>query len=300
MATQETLAAYVDSVRHKFIDVDGVFGAQCWDQWSHYATNFLGVPSWPTYTNAGGTGPHSGYACNVWHNFEGSGLSEWFVKVGPGEQMRAGDVPIWEYGTVWYPWSHIATLLEVRSNGMLRCLTQNPGAAQVADLIPRGLLGALRPRKLTVGDLDTGKTPTLTSQQKWEAKLKPFDWKLNRKSKQTIPANKPTRAILNDNGDVSVRYSAGAVFSVHSTVRLKAKPGERVNVELVVENGNDKRIESLGAARAIFDEIGLATVNISGSCVLKDGQRIRTLIHTSAKAGRATVEDYVGNGFFGA
>ncbi len=166
MLTERDLAAYIQRVRGQLIDVDGVFGAQCWDQWSHYATNFLGVPSWPTYTNAGGTGPHAGWACNVWHHFNSSGLAQWFDMVPAGQPLRAGDVPIWEYGTVWYPYSHIATLLEVRPNGMLRCLTQNPGAAQIADLIPRGLLGALRPKALTVGDFTASKTPTLTASYK--------------------------------------------------------------------------------------------------------------------------------------
>ena len=166
MLTERDLAAYIQRVRGQLIDVDGVFGAQCWDQWSHYATNFLGVPSWPTYTNAGGTGPHAGWACNVWHHFNSSGLAQWFDMVPAGQPLRAGDVPIWESGTVWYPYSHIATLLEVRPNGMLRCLTQNPGAAQIADLIPRGMLGALRPKALTVGDFTASKTPTLTKSEK--------------------------------------------------------------------------------------------------------------------------------------
>ncbi|QAB18799.1 hypothetical protein Leucomu_13555 [Leucobacter muris] len=166
MLTEADLAAYVQRVRYQWIDVDKVFGAQCWDQWSHYATNFLGVPSWPTYTNAGGTGPHAGWACNVWHHFDRSGLGQWFEKIPAGQPFRPGDVVIWELGSVWYPLSHIATLLEVLANGMLRCLTQNPGAVQIADLIPRGVLGALRPKALTVGAFHTSKTPALAASQK--------------------------------------------------------------------------------------------------------------------------------------
>lgn len=160
------LAEYVATVRHRYIDVDGVFGAQCWDQWSHYATRFLGVPSWPTYTNAGGLRPHEGYACNVWHNFERSGLDQWFTKIPAGGLLRPGDVPIWEFGSAWYPLSHIATLLDVRPSGMLRCLTQNPGAVQIADLLPHGLLGALRPRALLMGAVDATKSKTLTASEK--------------------------------------------------------------------------------------------------------------------------------------
>ncbi|WP_336653088.1 MULTISPECIES: hypothetical protein [unclassified Leucobacter] len=166
MVTETDLAAYVQRVRYQWIDVDKVFGAQCWDQWSHYATNFLGVPAGPTYTNAGGTGPHAGWACNVWHHVDRSGLAQWFEKIPAGQPLRAGDVVIWEYGSAWYPLSHIATLLEVLANGMLRCLTQNPGAVQIADLIPRGVLGALRPKALTVGTFHASKTPALAASQK--------------------------------------------------------------------------------------------------------------------------------------
>lgn len=166
MATQNDLAGYVGWVRGHFIDVDGVFGAQCWDQWSHYATNFLGVPAWPTYTNAGGTHPHSGYACNVFHNASRSGLTQWFDVVWPGEELHPGDVLFWEYGTAWYPWSHVATLLALMPNGMARCLTQNPGAVQVADLIMRGYIGALRPKKLHVGTVNINRTPAIPASKK--------------------------------------------------------------------------------------------------------------------------------------
>ena len=168
MATQSDLAQYVASVRYQWIDVDRVFGAQCWDQWSHYATNFLGVPSWPTYTNAGGTHPHAGYACNVHHNARAAGLERWFVILPANATPQPGDVAFWEFGSAWYPWSHVATVLAALPNGMLRCLTQNPGAVQIADLIPRGIIGYLRPRALTVGALDTNKTRTLTASEKQE------------------------------------------------------------------------------------------------------------------------------------
>lgn len=167
MATQTDLARYIAGVRNRYIDVDGVFGAQCWDQWSHYASAFLGVPSWPTYTNAGGTHPHGGYACNVYHNAARSGLTQWFEILGPGDTPRAGDVAFWEYGSAWYPWSHVATVLEVTHGGsMLRCLTQNPGAVQISDLVTRGIIGYLRPRALTIGSVDASRTPAISASQK--------------------------------------------------------------------------------------------------------------------------------------
>ncbi|WP_449277987.1 hypothetical protein [Leucobacter sp. GX24907] len=139
------LTRYIAQVKARYIDVDGVFGAQCWDQWSHYA-QALGVPAWPTYTNAGGTSPHGGWACNVYHNARSSGLTEWFEILPATATPRAGDVAFWELGSVWFPLSHVATVLSVPRAGMLRCLTQNPGAVQISDFVTRGVIGYLRPK----------------------------------------------------------------------------------------------------------------------------------------------------------
>lgn len=165
----ETLEQYVSRVRGQFIDADRAFGAQCWDQWSHYATSFLGVPAWPTYTNAGGTHPHPGWACNVYHNARASGLDRWFEILPASATPRAGDVAFWELGSVWFPLSHVATVLAPPGKGgLIRCLTQNPGAVQISDLIMRGIIGYLRPISLNVGNVDTNKTPALTAPQKKE------------------------------------------------------------------------------------------------------------------------------------
>ncbi|GAB2567548.1 CHAP domain-containing protein [Leucobacter ruminantium] len=166
MATPN-LAAYIASVRGRYIDVDRSFGAQCWDQWSHYATTFLGVPTGPTYTNAGGAAPHSGWACNVYHNAARSGLDRWFDILPANASPRAGDVAFWEYGSAWYPLSHVATVLDVTHGGrMLRCLTQNPGAVQIADLVVSGVIGYLRPKALATGGVDASRSPSLTASQK--------------------------------------------------------------------------------------------------------------------------------------
>lgn len=163
--SEQDLAAYIAGVRGQYIDVDGVFGAQCWDQFSHYAM-WLGVPHYETYTNAFGYMPHPGYACNVYHH-SWNGLTGYFDILGPGATPRAGDVAFWDYGSGWYPWSHVATVLSVTVPGrLLRCLTQNPGHVQIADLIVDGVIGYLRPRNLVVGDVDTSKTPSFNASDK--------------------------------------------------------------------------------------------------------------------------------------
>lgn len=192
----KNLDQYVARVRGTYIDVDLVFGAQCWDQWSHYAANFLGVPSWPTYTNAGGTHPHAGYACNVHHNARAAGLSKWFEILGPGATPRAGDVAFWEFGSVWFPLSHVATVLGTSHGGrMLRCLTQNPGAVQVSDLAKGGLIGYLRPKALIAsGAVTPPRTPPKKKSEKQEAFMSKYIGSVIGTDKK-IPANKRSYVI---------------------------------------------------------------------------------------------------------
>lgn len=134
---------YLASVNGVALNVDGNYGAQCWDLWSHYAVNVLGVTYWRTGTNAGGGCPqHSGYTCGLWKTFGGSGLNQWFTP-HTGIPQR-GDVAIWEWGSPVGPNSHVAIVVEDRG-GSVYCMTQNPGPSHYATLSKAGILGYLRP-----------------------------------------------------------------------------------------------------------------------------------------------------------
>ena len=134
---------WLNSVNGRAIEMDTAWGAQCWDLWSHYGVNMLGVTFWKTGTNAGGGCPqHSGYTCGLWKTFDRSGLGEWLTPVqGPPQR---GDVAIWEWGSPAGPNSHVAIVVEDRGNNVY-CMTQNPGAAHYATLSKAGILGYLRP-----------------------------------------------------------------------------------------------------------------------------------------------------------
>ena len=134
---------YLASVDGVGINVDGAYGNQCWDLWSHYAVNFLGVTYWKTGTNAGGGCPdHPGYTCGLWKTFDRSGLNQWFTP-HTGTPQR-GDVAIWEWGSPVGPNSHVAIVVEDRGGSVL-CMTQNPGNSHYGNLSKAGILGYLRP-----------------------------------------------------------------------------------------------------------------------------------------------------------
>jgi nucleoid-associated protein YgaU len=136
---------YLASVNGKAINVDGQYGAQCWDSWSHYATNLIGVTPWQrTGTNWGGGCPqHPGYTCGLWFGFDRSGLGQWFDKIqGPPQR---GDVAVWNWGSPAGPQSHVAIVVEDRG-GSVYCMTQNPGPNHYASLNKTGILGYFRPK----------------------------------------------------------------------------------------------------------------------------------------------------------
>jgi hypothetical protein len=139
---------WLNSVNGVSINVDNTWGAQCWDLWSHYATNLFGVTYFKTGTNAGGgCKSHPGYTCGLWYGFDRSGLNQWFTP-HTGTPQR-GDVAIWEWGSPVGPQSHVAIVVEDRGANVY-CMTQNPGASHYANLSKRGILGYLRPDNQSV------------------------------------------------------------------------------------------------------------------------------------------------------
>ena len=134
---------WLNSVNGVGLNVDGQHGNQCWDLWSHYAVNVIGVSPWQlTGTNSGGGCPqHPGYTCGIWKGFGGN-LNRWFTP-HTGTPQR-GDVAIWDWGSPVGPQSHVAIVVEDRGANVY-CMTQNPGNSHYATLSKRGILGYLRP-----------------------------------------------------------------------------------------------------------------------------------------------------------
>lgn len=134
---------YLNSVNGVAINVDGNWGAQCWDLWSHYAMTQFGASMWQTSTDSGGNVHVSGYACGIWHGF-GRNLNWAFTAVPANQRAQRGDVAIWEYGSAVGPQSHVALVVEDRGSS-LYCMTQNPGPCHYGNLSKSGVLGYLRP-----------------------------------------------------------------------------------------------------------------------------------------------------------
>lgn len=138
------LKAWFSDVNLRLIDVDGSPAAnpyQCWDLVQDYLTRVLGGGSLQT-----GPSPHDGYAIGCWDGFATNGLSQWFSQAPASATMLPGWVPVWKYGQLFTPFSHIAVGVNELPGGMLQCMTQNPGPAHYAPIPRAGLAGFLVPK----------------------------------------------------------------------------------------------------------------------------------------------------------
>lgn len=134
---------------------------------------------------------------------------------------------------------------------------------------------------------------------KWEDTLQFFNRYAKRTAEQVIQPEAINRLFFNDKNDVTFASGTGDVVGVTASVRLKGNPGGRVEVTMVKETVSGKentKTYRVSQARAIFDTLGLAGVNLSGNTVLKN-QRMRVLVQGSPEAGPMTVKRYEVSGF---
>lgn len=93
------MSKYTDfkaQVLGKGFDVDGAYGAQCWDGYAYYC-KFLGVP----YANC----TTSGYVKDIWNNRHSNGILNYFDEVSV---MEPGDIAVFKEVAGVTPVSHIA------------------------------------------------------------------------------------------------------------------------------------------------------------------------------------------------
>lgn len=155
---------WVARTQNKYWDVDGYYGAQCWDLWAKYCMDAYGLPM-----NACTT--PTGYAGGLYASFPTSPqVGETFEKKGSDYNPVKGDVVIWQVCPT-YKWSHIAIVLGGIDGDTIDVLTQNPEPS-VHKKIPleRAHVGYLHPKNLPSGGTTPGgnnptgtNTPTVTN-----------------------------------------------------------------------------------------------------------------------------------------
>lgn len=131
--------AFARSREGRYLDLDAAFGAQCHDLWLDQLYALGGLPG-------EGHAPGLGHTVNVFYQFPTyrPGLQNYFTKHHGSAGIRPGDVLFWKVGK-WFPGSHTAMALAAPQNGMVYCLTQNPGPVKRAYITLNDLVGYLRP-----------------------------------------------------------------------------------------------------------------------------------------------------------
>lgn len=128
---------WINSVNGKAIDVDGHYGAQCWDLWSHYAQHVYGIPQADTNTV-------DGYAASVYTaRYDRSrALQNTFTKESANYTPAYGDVAFWKRSGM----NHVAIVVRDNGNGTLQTISQNPNRAGYVNIGKNGIIGYLHPR----------------------------------------------------------------------------------------------------------------------------------------------------------
>ena len=124
------------------LDVDGYFGAQCWDSMAAYFINYTGHT---LYTC--GTGAAKGTIVDgCWQKNAGNE----FTMIWDATQIQPGDIAVYSTGA----WGHIGMAMGYYNNGYFTLLGQNQGGApcegggaagNIINLSTRDFIGAFRP-----------------------------------------------------------------------------------------------------------------------------------------------------------
>lgn len=135
--------AFANATLGQCIDVDGHYGAQCWDSMSAFFYNYAG-----RILNTCGTGAAKGtIADGCWQKNAGNE----FVMIWNPREIQAGDIAVYSTGQ----WGHIGMAMGGYNNGYFALLGQNQGgracpgggaAGNIINLSTRDFIGAFRPK----------------------------------------------------------------------------------------------------------------------------------------------------------
>ena len=126
------IGQWINTVNGKAIDVDGHYGAQCWDLWSHYARNVYGIPAADTNTV-------DGYAASVYtaRYSRSRALQNVFEQKPANYTPVYGDVAFWHTSAM----NHVAIVVKDNGNGSLQTISQNPNRAGYLKISKNGIIG---------------------------------------------------------------------------------------------------------------------------------------------------------------
>lgn len=138
----ESFATWAQNVNGKAVNVEPGLGAQCYGLIQNYFTNVLGYTS-PLSTQ---TGPHPGYAINVYDGANSIGIAPYVQKLPANIKPQQGDVAFWNWGSPLAPESHTAVVNKDAGNNVQVYSQNSPQKFTTLQELPKaGIAGYLRP-----------------------------------------------------------------------------------------------------------------------------------------------------------
>ena len=218
------------AVDGKKFDIDGYYGAQCWDGAMQYS-KWLGYPVYHCTS--------SSYVKDIWNNRKASGILKYYNEVQ--RPFQDGDIIVWrECGQC--PLSHIAIFRKDNGNGTFVALGQNQGGAGGAfnqrNFTYDGVMGGLRPKCYANGvtssePSESGQTTSL----KWTAENGTATFTRDHINIHKDGPDGPVISGVQYNAGQSVRYFAKCAYKGHRWVKYHRANG---GVGCVAVSGSEK------------------------------------------------------------
>lgn len=151
-----TFDDWIKQTQGRYWDMDGAYGAQCWDLWAKYCMDLYGASVSDCITP-------TGYAEGNYTRFPTNAkMAQIFEKKPADYSPVKGDVAFWNFSSQ-HTGSHVSIVMEDGvHNGRITVLSQNPNPAQRMTFDLTAFLGYLHPKVLGEGGgtTSTEKNPT--------------------------------------------------------------------------------------------------------------------------------------------
>lgn len=140
-----TFDEWIKQTQGRYWDMDGAYGAQCWDLWAKYCMDLYGASLSDCITP-------TGYAEGNYTRFPTTARMSQIFEKKPADYIPVkGDVAFWNFSSQ-HTGSHVSIVMEDGvHNGRITVLSQNPNPAQRMTFDLTAFLGYLHPKALGEG-----------------------------------------------------------------------------------------------------------------------------------------------------
>ena len=234
----------------RYIDVDGYYGGQCWDEYAKYCQH-LGVP----FANCTVTG----YVMDIWTNRATNGMLKYFDEV-KFDQCKQGDIIVFQpRGQT--PLSHIGICASTNQDGQVLVLGQNQGnggaVCEVWLPLTDSYPTVFRPKAKKETQYDGNVDPVNNMGLKYQAHTQDIGWREWVRDGQiagSVGKAKQLEALRIDTGDLPLKLKAKVHIANIGWVTIDnvtkdtviGTTGKRLRIEAIeldeIENKTGKKL----------------------------------------------------------